>query len=134
MKKTDQIILLPISFNFVDRIIGYRLYCRTTDVRLFTNRTLVHSLIRHFVHHPVQWGAPTFSLGGVVGVFAGVIVSVIESVGDYYACARLAAVRIPPVDAVNRGIAIEGLGSIISAIFGSGCGLTSYRLVICIPL
>ncbi|XP_022696845.1 solute carrier family 23 member 1-like isoform X2 [Varroa jacobsoni] len=78
------------------------------------------------VPYPFQWGAPTFSLGGVVGVFAGVIISVIESVGDYYACARLAAVRVPPVDAVNRGIAIEGLGSIISAIFGSGCGLTSY--------
>ena len=50
-----------------------------------------------------QWGAPTFSLSGVLGALAGTIVSIVESVGDYYACARLSGAPVPPKYAVNRG-------------------------------
>ena len=41
--------------------------------------------------YPGQWGAPTVSIAGVIGMLAGVIASMIESIGDYYACARLAS-------------------------------------------
>ena len=37
-----------------------------------------------------QWGLPTVSAAGVFGMLAAVIASAIESIGDYYACARLA--------------------------------------------
>ena len=37
-----------------------------------------------------QWGLPTVSLASVFGMLAGVLASTIESIGDYYACARLA--------------------------------------------
>ena len=40
-------------------------------------------------HSLVQWGTPTVSVEGVFGMMAGVFASAIESVGDYYACARL---------------------------------------------
>lgn len=33
---------------------------------------------------------PTVSASGVFGMLAGVLASMIESVGDYYACARIA--------------------------------------------
>ena len=36
-------------------------------------------------------------------MLAGVLSSMIESVGDYYACARLAGAPPPPIHAVNRG-------------------------------
>uniref|UniRef100_A0A8B9ZBA9 Solute carrier family 23 member 1 n=1 Tax=Buteo japonicus TaxID=224669 RepID=A0A8B9ZBA9_9AVES len=39
--------------------------------------------------YPGQWGVPTVSLAGIFGILAGVISSMLESVGDYYACARL---------------------------------------------
>ena len=39
---------------------------------------------------PGQWGAPTASLAGVGGMLAGVLASVVESIGDYFACARMA--------------------------------------------
>ncbi|RWS20326.1 solute carrier family 23 member 1-like protein, partial [Leptotrombidium deliense] len=57
---------------------------------------------------------------------SGVLCSAIESVGDYYACARLCEAPPPPKHAVNRGLCFEGLGCLISAIWGTGCGLTSY--------
>ncbi len=66
------------------------------------------------------------SLAAVIGMFAGVMAGIIESVGDYYACARLAGAPSVPEHAVSRGILIEGLGCILSGAFGSGAGTTSY--------
>jgi len=51
-----------------------------------------------------QWGVPTVNSAAVLGMIAGVLPSMIESVGDYYACARLAGAPPPPVHAINRGM------------------------------
>jgi nucleobase transporter 1/2 len=69
---------------------------------------------------------PTVGAAGVFGMLAGVIASAIESIGDYYACARMSGAPPPPVHAMNRGIGTEGLGCIIAGIWGSGNGTTSY--------
>lgn len=73
-----------------------------------------------------QWGVPTVSVSSVFGMLAGVLASMIESVGDYYACARLSGAPPPPTHAVNRGIGIEGIGCILAGAWGSGNGTTSY--------
>lgn len=75
---------------------------------------------------PGQWGMPTVSTAAVFGMLAGVLSSMIESVGDYYACARLAGAPPPPVHAVNRGIGVEGICCILAGAWGSGNGTTSY--------
>lgn len=59
-------------------------------------------------------------------MLAGVIASMIESIGDYYACARLSGAPPPPAHAVNRGIAMEGLGCLLAGLWGTGNGTTSY--------
>ena len=66
---------------------------------------------------------------GVFGMLAGVLASAIESVGDYYACARLSGAPPPPVHAINRGIGVEGLGCILAGLWGTGNGTTSYRYI-----
>ncbi|XP_038608919.1 LOW QUALITY PROTEIN: solute carrier family 23 member 1-like [Tachyglossus aculeatus] len=76
--------------------------------------------------YPGQWGPPTISLAGVFGIIAGVISSMVESVGDYYACARLSGAPPPPKHAINRGIGIEGIGCLLAGAWGSGNGTTSY--------
>ena len=73
-----------------------------------------------------QWGTPTVSPAGVFGMLAGVLASIIESVGDYYACARLSGAPPPPKHAINRGIGMEGIGCLLTGAFGSGNGTTSY--------
>merc|ERR1719495_6428 len=75
---------------------------------------------------PFQWGMPTVSVEGVFGMMAGVFASAIESVGDYYACARLSGAPPPPNHAIYRGIGTEGLGCILAGMWGSGNGTTSY--------
>ena len=59
-------------------------------------------------------------------MLAGVIASVIESLGDYYACARISGAPAPPTHAMNRGIGTEGLGCMLAGIWGTGNGTTSY--------
>mmetsp|Transcript_1258 Transcript_1258/g.3252 ORF Transcript_1258/g.3252 Transcript_1258/m.3252 type:complete len:279 (+) Transcript_1258:64-900(+) len=59
-------------------------------------------------------------------MLAGVLAGMIESIGDYYAIARLADAPPPPKTAVNRGILFEGIGCIIAGAWGSGNGTTTY--------
>ena len=75
---------------------------------------------------PFQWGMPVFSAAAIVGMMAGVAASIVESVGDYYACAKLSGAPIPDARVVSRGIGTEGLGGLIAGIIGSGNGTTSY--------
>ncbi|MFT7462329.1 MAG: nucleobase transporter 1/2 [Pseudohongiellaceae bacterium] len=75
---------------------------------------------------PFQWGTPVFGAAAIVGMLAGYMASVVESVGDYYACARLAGAPPPTAKLVSRGIGMEGVGCLIAGIFGTGNGTTSY--------
>ena len=59
-------------------------------------------------------------------MLAGVLASMIESIGDYYACARLSGAPPPPKHAINRGIGMEGIGCLLAGAWGSGNGTTSY--------
>jgi nucleobase transporter 1/2 len=75
---------------------------------------------------PFQWGMPQFGAAAFVGMFAGYIASMVESIGDYYACARLSGAPVPTEKTINRGITFEGIGCLIAGIFGTGNGTTSY--------
>ncbi|KAM3603143.1 uncharacterized protein V6R79_017231 [Siganus canaliculatus] len=76
--------------------------------------------------YPGQWGRPAVNLAGVIGIMAGIICSMAESVGDYYACAKLSGAPPPPKHAINRGIGVEGLGCLLAGAFGTGNGTTSF--------
>ncbi|MEQ2158090.1 hypothetical protein GOODEAATRI_008679 [Goodea atripinnis] len=73
-----------------------------------------------------KWGIPSVNLAAVVGILAGIICSMAESVGDYYACARLSGAPPPPKHAISRGIGVEGIGSLLAGAFGTGNGTTSF--------
>ncbi|KAL5021186.1 hypothetical protein ScPMuIL_000341 [Solemya velum] len=76
--------------------------------------------------YPGQYGAFGFSLTAFVGFIIASIMSILDSIGDYYACARVCRVPPPPAHAVNRGIAIEGLCSAISGAVGCGHATSTY--------
>ena len=78
------------------------------------------------IPYPFQWGMPQFGAAAIVGMVAGYIASMVESIGDYYACARLSGAPIPNKDTINRGITFEGIGCLMAGIFGTGNGTTSY--------
>ena len=63
---------------------------------------------------PVQFGIPTVSAGAVGAMMAAIVASMLDSCGDYIAYARTMGYPLPPKHAVNRGIAMEGLATVIS--------------------
>ncbi len=75
---------------------------------------------------PFQWGWPQFGVAASVGLMAGVVASIIESVGDYHSCSLLSGAPIPTEKVINKGIGMEGIGCIVAGIFGTGNGTTSY--------
>ncbi|OWK51726.1 Solute carrier family 23 member 1 [Lonchura striata] len=77
------------------------------------------------VPYPCQWGLPTVTSAAVLGMFSATLAGIIESIGDYYSCARLAGAPPPPVHAINRGIFTEGISCIIAGLLGTGNGSTS---------
>uniref|UniRef100_A0A8C3A4P2 Solute carrier family 23 member 2 n=1 Tax=Cyclopterus lumpus TaxID=8103 RepID=A0A8C3A4P2_CYCLU len=77
------------------------------------------------IPYPFQWGVPTVTLAGVIGMMSAVVASIIESIGDYYACARLSCAPPPPIHAINRGIFVEGISCVLDGLFGTGNGSTS---------
>ncbi|XP_059178848.1 solute carrier family 23 member 1-like [Physella acuta] len=76
--------------------------------------------------YPGQWGVPRVTIAGVLGMLAAMFASAIESVGDYYACARLAGAPPPPPSAISRGIGMEGITCLLAGAWGTGGGNTSY--------
>ena len=92
----------------------------------FMNLAVVDNAPWFRVPYPFQWGMPTFGLAAFIGMLAGFVASIVESIGDYYACARLSGAPTPDENTINKGIGMEGVGSLIAGIFGTGNGTTSY--------
>uniref|UniRef100_A0A182JHQ1 Xanthine/uracil transporter n=1 Tax=Anopheles atroparvus TaxID=41427 RepID=A0A182JHQ1_ANOAO len=78
------------------------------------------------VPYPGQFGLPTVSLAGVLGMLAGVIACTVESISYYPTIAQMCAAPPPPLHAINRGIGIEGLGTMLAGLWGSGNGTNTF--------
>lgn len=87
---------------------------------------IVNNASWFYIPHPAQFGPPGFDVSIFVGFFIATIISVLDSIGDYYACAKTCNVPPPPSHAVNRGIAIEGLCTTLSGIMGAGHATSTY--------
>ncbi|XP_039281057.1 solute carrier family 23 member 2 [Nilaparvata lugens] len=78
------------------------------------------------VPYPGQWGMPTVSASGVLGMLAGVLACTVESISYYPTVARMCGAPPPPVHAINRGIGTEGLGTVLAGLWGSGNGTNTF--------
>jgi xanthine/uracil permease len=79
---------------------------------------------------PFKWGFPSLTSSvlwaGVFGMLAGYLASMIESIGDYYACARISEAPVPTGRMISRGLGAEGLGCFIAGILQTCNGTTTY--------
>ncbi|XP_039254701.2 solute carrier family 23 member 2-like [Styela clava] len=96
-------------------------YAARTD----TKSHVVQNSPWFYFPYPGHWGLPIVSGAGFVGMSVAVFAGIVESIGDYYACAKLVGAPPPPPHAVTRGIMMEGLGCVFAG-FVSGSGTTSY--------
>lgn len=79
---------------------------------------------------PFKWGFPDFGStalwAGAFGMLAGYLASMIESIGDYYACARISEAPVPTSRMISRGLGAEGLGCLVAGILQTCNGTTTY--------
>lgn len=66
------------------------------------------------------------SVVGVFGIFVGVLILIIEFVGDYFVCVRMVGVLLFLKYVINCGIGMEGIGGFLLGVFGSGIGIIFY--------
>lgn len=73
-----------------------------------------------------MYGSPGFDTGVFTAFLTATIGSILDSIADYYAVARVARVPSPPVHAINRGILTEGFMSMMAGFWGAAHGTTTY--------
>ena len=54
-----------------------------------------------------QWGGFGYRIPAFVSCLIAKVMVILDSIGDYYTCAKVSNVPPPPPHAVNRGIMIE---------------------------
>lgn len=95
--------------------------CRTDS-----NREILTETPWFRIPYPFQWGAPIFKASAIVPMFGGSLASMIESVGDYFSCARLSGAPPPTPGIISRGLGCEGIGVLLAGMIGTANGTTSY--------
>ena len=86
----------------------------------------IHILSYLYTFVAGQFGPIDFDGGVFVAFITATLTSIIDSIADYYACAKMSHVPPPPLHAVNRGIACEGMMSMVAGFFGAGHATTTY--------
>ena len=70
------------------------------------------------------WGAPKFNLGFIFAMSIPYLTATLESFGDYMAIANVTDTPLPKVKRISRGVAAEGIGSLISSVLGGSATST----------
>ena len=74
----------------------------STDFYLITMCYTYISNVFSFCDVIGQFGPISFSAAALISFLIATLISVLDSIGDYYACARVCRVPAPPSHAVNR--------------------------------
>ncbi|XP_057752151.1 nucleobase-ascorbate transporter 11-like [Arachis stenosperma] len=77
------------------------------------------------IPYPLQWGLPVFHLRTCIIMAVVSLVASVDSVGTYHMLSVRANLKPPSSGIVSRGIALEGLCSILAGLWGSGTGSTT---------
>ncbi|XP_037924416.1 solute carrier family 23 member 2 isoform X2 [Hermetia illucens] len=93
-----------------------------TDVRL----SVLEDASWFYVPYPGQFGIPSVTLSGVLGMLAGVIACTVESISYYPTVSQMCEAESPPLHAINRGIGTEGFGTMLAGLWGAGNGTNTF--------
>jgi nucleobase transporter 1/2 len=125
-------VLLAIATGWVASLIGTVTGLISPDSAAYLKTDLVAAApwVSFMPIVPFKWGFPNLGSStlwaGVFGMLAGYLASMIESIGDYYACARISEAPVPTARMISRGLGAEGLGCLIAGILQTCNGTTTY--------
>lgn len=97
-------------------------YKARTDI----NHDIITNASWFYFPYPGQFGVPGFNVSVFAGFLLATMISILDSIGDYYACAKTCNAPPPPSHALNRGIAVEGICTFFSGVVGCGHATSTY--------
>jgi len=125
-------VLLAILTGWIIALIGTVTGMISPDNAAYLKPDLIYSA-SWFSFEPMmpfKWGFPDLGSStlwaGTIGMLAGYFASMVESIGDYYACARIAEAPVPTEKMISKGLGAEGLGCLIAGVLQTGNGTTTY--------
>uniref|UniRef100_A0A5B7AB78 Putative nucleobase-ascorbate transporter 6 n=1 Tax=Davidia involucrata TaxID=16924 RepID=A0A5B7AB78_DAVIN len=71
------------------------------------------------VPYPFQWGTPSFDAGEAFAMMMAAFVALVESTGAFIAVSRYSSATPLPPSILSRGIGWQGIGILISGLFGT---------------
>jgi xanthine/uracil permease len=125
-------VLLAIATGWLAAMIGSVTGMISPDSQAYLKTDLIGSAAWFSLMPmmPFKWGFPDLGSStmwaGAFGMLAGYMASMIESIGDYYACARISEAPVPTSRMISRGLGAEGLGCFIAGILQTCNGTTTY--------
>ena len=78
-----------------------------------------------FSPSPGEWDWPLLTPRAVAAGISMALAASTSSLGCYALCGRLLQLPSPPPHACNRGLSLEGLGSVLAGLLGSPLGTAS---------
>lgn len=90
--------------------------CRTDRAGLIDGAPWVR------IPYPFQWGSPSFDAGEAFAMMMATFVALVESTGGFIAISRYASATYVPPSIQSRGIGWQGIGILISGLFGTATG------------
>ncbi|KEH31856.1 nucleobase-ascorbate transporter-like protein [Medicago truncatula] len=102
------------AYNHVKRTT--QMTCRTDSSGLIDAAPWIR------VPYPFQWGAPSFDAGEAFAMMMTSFVALVESSGAFIAVYRFASATPLPPSILSRGIGWQGVGILLSGLFGTGIG------------
>lgn len=110
--------LLTVGGAYKNTPLTTQTSCRTDRAGIISGSPWIR------VPYPFQWGAPTFDAGEAFAMMAASFVALVESTGIYIAVSRFASATPLPPSILSRGIGWQGVGILLSGLFGTITGST----------
>ncbi|XP_057473041.1 nucleobase-ascorbate transporter 6-like [Actinidia eriantha] len=108
--------LLTVGGAYDDKPPKTQASCRTDRAGLIDGAPWIR------VPYPFQWGAPSFDAGEAFAMMVTSFVALVESTGGFIAVSRYASATYVPSSIISRGIGWQGIGILISGVFGTVTG------------
>lgn len=108
--------ILTVGGAYKNRPQTTQLSCRTDRAGIISGASWIS------IPYPFQWGAPTFDAGEAFAMMMASFVALVESTGSFIAVSRYASATPVPPSVLSRGIGWQGVGILLSGLFGTGNG------------
>ncbi|CAM8977820.1 unnamed protein product [Rhodiola kirilowii] len=108
--------LLTVGGTYNHAPLKTQLSCRTDSSGLISSAPWIR------IPYPFQWGAPSFNAGEAFATLVVAFVALVESTGGFIAVSRYASATPMPPSVLSRGVGWQGIGILLSGIFGTGNG------------